>query len=94
VGAGELAAAMHLHPSTVTGMIQRLERRGYVRRVAHTTDGRRMHLHLTRSGLHITRAKPTIEQAVRTTLARCAAAKRRAAADVLDLFSRELMKLE
>jgi MarR family transcriptional regulator, organic hydroperoxide resistance regulator len=93
LGAGELAQAMHLHPSTVTGMIQRLEVRGYVKRVAHPTDGRRMHLHLTPAGARVTRARPTIEHAVRTTRAQCPAAKQRAAADLLDRFSRELMKL-
>jgi DNA-binding MarR family transcriptional regulator len=93
LGAGELAGSMHLHPSTVTGMIQRLEIRGYVKRIAHPTDGRRMHLHLTPAGLRITRARPTIEHAVRATLSRCPAAKQRAATDLLDRFSRELMKL-
>jgi DNA-binding MarR family transcriptional regulator len=93
VGAGELAGAMHLHPSTVTGMIQRLEGRGYVRRLAHPTDGRRMHLYLTPAGARVTRAKPTIEHAARATLARCPVAKQRAAADLLEHFSRELMKL-
>jgi len=93
LGAGELAESMHLHPSTVTGMIQRLEGRGYVKRLAHSTDGRRMHLHLTPAGLRVTRAQPTIEQPVRTTLAQCPPAKQRATADLLDRFSRELMKL-
>jgi MarR family transcriptional regulator, organic hydroperoxide resistance regulator len=93
LGAGELAGSMHLHPSTVTGMIQRLEGRGYVKRVAHPTDGRRMHLHLTPAGVRLTRARPTIEHAVRATLAQCPAAKQRAAAELLDRFSRELMKL-
>jgi MarR family transcriptional regulator, organic hydroperoxide resistance regulator len=93
LGAGELAGSMHLHPSTITGMIQRLEGRGYVKRIAHPTDGRRMHLHLTPAGLRITRARPTIEHAVRATLAHSPAAKQRAAAELLDRFSSELMKL-
>jgi len=86
LGAGELAGSMHLHPSTVTGMIQRLEGRGYVKRIAHPTDGRRMHLHLTPAGLRITRARPTIEHAVRATLSRSPAAKQRAATELLDRF--------
>jgi len=93
VGAGELAGSMHLHPSTVTGMIQRLEGRGYIRRLAHPTDRRRMHLHLTPAGARVTHARPTIEHAVRATLARCPLAKQRAAAELLERFSRELMKL-
>jgi DNA-binding MarR family transcriptional regulator len=93
VGAGELAVAMHLHPSTVTGMIQRLEGRGYVKRIAHPTDGRRMHLHLTAAGVRLTRARPTVEHAVRATLAQSPAAKQRAATEVLERLSRELMKL-
>jgi len=50
VGAGKLAAALHLHPSTVTGVLQRLEARGLIARTSHATDARRMHLHLTPAG--------------------------------------------
>jgi DNA-binding MarR family transcriptional regulator len=93
IGAGELASAMHLHPSTITGMVQRLERRGLVARIAHASDGRRSHLHVTSAGARVIQAAGTVEQAARTVLARCPAAKRRAAADVLDRFTRELSKL-
>jgi DNA-binding MarR family transcriptional regulator len=95
IGAGDLAAALHLHPSTVTGMIQRLESGGLVKRVPHARDARRMHLHLTKAGARVNRpaAPGTVERVARVVLARCGPSKQRVAADVLEQFSRELMKL-
>jgi DNA-binding MarR family transcriptional regulator len=95
LGASELAAILHLHPSTVTGVLQRLAARGLIRRAAHARDGRRMHLHLTRAGARVNRptAKGTVEQAVRTTLGQCSPAKAKATADVLNTLFLQLMKL-
>src|SRR3954471_16581726 len=62
VGAGELAAILHLHRSTVTGLLQRLEARGLIERTSHATDARRMHLHLTAAG------RRTLSPAVRGTV--------------------------
>ena len=94
VGAGDLAAAMHLHPSTITGMIRRLEARRLVERKSHVTDGRRRHLHLTKAGMRLNHPTGgTVEHAVRRTLAACATRHRRAAARVLEHFTEELMKL-
>jgi DNA-binding MarR family transcriptional regulator len=95
LGAGQLAAVLHLHPSTVTGMVQRLESRGLVRREQHAHDGRRMHLYLTPAGRRVNRpgTQGTVEHAVRRTLAHCDAAQRRTTAAVLDRFRDELMKL-
>lgn len=95
IGPVELAGALHLHPSTVTGVLQRLETRGLVRRVRHESDGRRVHLRVTRAGarLNSPRAKGTVEGAVRTTLARCDENTRRAAVELLDQLSARLMTL-
>jgi len=44
ISAGELAHVLHVHKSTITGVVQRLEARGLVRRATDTSDARRMHL--------------------------------------------------
>src|SRR3954451_13733759 len=51
ITAGELAAVLHLHPSTVTGIVQRLETRRLVKRASNATDGRVAHLYLTPAGV-------------------------------------------
>lgn len=95
IGARELAEGLHLHPSTITGVLQRLESRRLVSRTLHATDGRRMHLHLTPAGRRMIRpvARGTVEHAVRATLARFSVAQTRAAAEVLERFSCELLEL-
>ncbi len=91
----DLASALHLHASTITGIIQRLEHRRLVRREPNPTDGRVSHLYLTAAGTRVDTptSKGTVEQAARSTLRRCPPAKRRAAAAVLQHFTRELMQL-
>ena len=70
LSAGELARTLHLHPSTLTGVLRRLEERGILRRTAHPRDGRRAVLRLTSHG----RSKDgfrsgTVEHAVVAALA-------------------------
>jgi DNA-binding MarR family transcriptional regulator len=93
IGAGELAASLHLHPSTVTGILQRLESRGFITRVRHPGDGRRMHVRLTAKGERLNRPDTpgTVEAAVRATLAQCRPKARREVAAVLELFSSQLL---
>ncbi|HET9598749.1 MAG TPA: MarR family transcriptional regulator [Anaeromyxobacteraceae bacterium] len=50
ISAGELAVALHLDPSTLTGVLARLTRRGLLRRAADAGDGRRALFHPTGSG--------------------------------------------
>jgi MarR family transcriptional regulator, organic hydroperoxide resistance regulator len=47
---GQLAGLLHLHPSTVTGIVQRLQRGGFVLRRRDRTDRRRTRLALTTRG--------------------------------------------
>ncbi len=91
----ELSAVLHLHPSTITGIVQRLEGRGLVRREANADDGRVAHLHLTKAGtrVNVPRVKGTVEHAARATLKVCAPGKRKAAAEVLAHFTQQLMKI-
>ncbi len=41
ISAGELAAVLHLHRSTLTGVLDRLTRRGLLTRLPDAADGRR-----------------------------------------------------
>lgn len=50
LGLGELARQLHVTPAVVTGLIDRLERRGYVHRTTGTDDRRRVLLSLTDEG--------------------------------------------
>lgn len=91
----DLASVLHLHPSTITGIVQRLETRGFVRREPNLQDGRVAHLHLTKAGVRANTpsVRGTVEHAARATLKGCAPRKRKAAAEVIEHFTRELMKI-
>jgi DNA-binding MarR family transcriptional regulator len=47
---GDVARNLNVTPAVVTGLIDRLERRGYVRRVASAYDRRRVYIELTTAG--------------------------------------------
>jgi len=49
--AGELAARTGLAPPSITGLVTRLERKGYVRRVGDPSDGRRVRIERTHEAL-------------------------------------------
>lgn len=91
IGASEIATALDLHPSTLTGILARLERRGLLRRVQHPTDRRRATFQLTAPGRKINRERQgTVEAAVRRALARASARDRAATETVLGALVREL----
>jgi Transcriptional regulators len=65
----DLAAILHIHPNTLTGILRRLEKRRAVRRVADSTDGRKSHLVLTSRGNEIDKLNSgTVEAAIRHVL--------------------------
>lgn len=67
--AGDLAAALHLHPSTLTGVLKRLEAQGFVTRTVDPADRRRTVLVLTPAGRRASReARGTVEAAVAAAL--------------------------
>lgn len=71
ITAGNLAKQLHLHPSTLTGILQRLEERGYVARAKDTSDSRRSMFVLTRNGRTVDAARDgTIELCVERVVAR------------------------
>ena len=65
VSAGDLALVLHIHPSTVTGIVQRLVAQGLLTRVAAESDRRRAVLRLTAHGARVNRISAgTVEAAV------------------------------
>ena len=71
LSAGELAAVLHIHPSTATGILQRLASRRLVERRADPGDARRLRLQLTAKGRRLTAPRVgTVEASVRRTLSR------------------------
>jgi DNA-binding MarR family transcriptional regulator len=89
--AGQLAEKLHLHPSTLTGVFARLEERGWIKRSADDADKRRAIFTLTRRGQVVDgKTEGTVEDAVRSTLARTSPADLRAAAKVLKTLAEEI----
>ena len=71
MSAGDIARILHIHPSTLTGILQRLVDRGLVRRDSDPTDARRARLTLTTKGRRLMApGVGTVEIAVKRVLAR------------------------
>ena len=93
ISAGRLASILHLHPSTLTGVLRRLEERRLLRRATDAEDGRRALFELTPGGQELVRSPAgTVEAAVRTALGRIPAARVRTAVNVLGDLARELAR--
>ena len=54
----ELGKKMYLHPSTITGLIDRLEKKGYVERSRDQKDRRVIYVQLTPKGKRIVKKAP------------------------------------
>src|SRR5437588_7169226 len=71
IAAGRVAEILHVHPSTLTGILKRLEGRGVLQRRSDPRDARRALFGLTLKGKKLDTAKTgTVEQAVRRVPAR------------------------
>lgn len=91
ISAGGLARILHLHPSTLTGVLKRLESQRLVSRVPHAGDGRRAVLQLTSAGERLNAAMAgTVEATVRTTLRQVDERDRQAVQHVLELLAERL----
>jgi MarR family transcriptional regulator, organic hydroperoxide resistance regulator len=55
---GQLSKKMYLHPSTVTGVVDRLENKGYVMRGRDATDRRIVTVSLTATGQEVVKTAP------------------------------------
>ena len=71
ISAGEVSRILHLHPSTLTGVLRRLTERGVVERRTDPRDARRALLRLTALGEAVDGLRGgTIETSVRRALSR------------------------
>ena len=91
LSAGDLATILHVHPSTLTGVIQRLVTQGLLVRADDPRDRRRAILRLTKRGsrANATR-KATVESAVAETLDGLSTQDRDAARRVLERLAQHL----
>ncbi|CAN5925780.1 hypothetical protein BH11MYX4_BH11MYX4_54110 [soil metagenome] len=95
VTAGRLAELVHVHPSTLTGVLKRLVDRGYLARARDAEDARIAHFSLTAEGEKIDASQAgTVEAAVRRALARVPDDKLDAAREVLATLAAELARLD
>ena len=91
ISAGDLARLIRLHPSTVTGILQRLVAAKLLRRERHPHDSRRVHLWPTaRAAWHAKPSSGTVEVTVRRVLRRASRANIRGARTVLAEIERQL----
>ena len=71
LSARDIASTLDIHPSTLTGVLARLEKQGMLRRSVDGTDRRRAHFDLTPAGKRVDRErKGTVEAAVRRAMSR------------------------
>ena len=71
ISAGALAEVLHIHPSSLTGMLQRLEQAELIRRESDPFDRRRALLALTRRGMRLNDERSgTVEASVARALSK------------------------
>jgi DNA-binding MarR family transcriptional regulator len=91
ITAGRLAAMMHVHPSTLTGILRRLEARHLLLRRIDARDGRRALLRLTSEGKRCdARRAGTVEAIVEKVLAQCTRQEIEATSRVLERLAAAL----
>jgi MarR family transcriptional regulator, organic hydroperoxide resistance regulator len=84
ISPGELATLLHVHPSTLTGVLARLLDRQLIVRETHAEDARRSVLRLSRRGIRVDAIRAgTVEDAVDAVLRRTSRADQRCVARVL-----------
>jgi DNA-binding MarR family transcriptional regulator len=93
IAAGELARILQVHPSTLTGLLKRLVRRGLLVRRADASDARRALFALTPKGEEVNRMRRgTVEAAVRAALDALPDRDVQAASSVLDAVARAMAR--
>lgn len=89
--ATDLAKALAMHPSTLTGILSRLDRDGLIERTVADDDRRRSQFELTAKGKRIDRSqKGTAEGAIRRALSRADDGLVEATRELIDLMIAEL----
>jgi DNA-binding MarR family transcriptional regulator len=93
ISAGALAEALHVHPSTLTGVLERLSKRRLLIRKQDPEDARRAVLHLTDRGKTFDKVRTgTVEAAVLRVLSTTHEQEVATAQKVLAALVRELEK--
>jgi DNA-binding MarR family transcriptional regulator len=91
ITAGRLAQIMHVHPSTLTGVLKRMEKRGLLERKSDPLDGRKALFALTEAGRGLdVPSEGTVESAVQRAIARIPRARLQNAQEVLTALAQEL----
>jgi DNA-binding MarR family transcriptional regulator len=91
ISPGELARIVRLHPSTITGVLQRLERKKLLVRKQDSRDSRRVQLHTLGAGRALARRTAgTVEAAVAQALKHIPTGDLRSARSVLTTIAAAL----
>lgn len=91
--ASDISLTLGMHPSTLTGILHRLEQQGVIARKADQADRRRMRFRLTRKGIAIDRERRgTVEAAVKRTLARAGALTAQRTVELFEILTAELAR--
>ncbi|MFL5349890.1 MAG: MarR family winged helix-turn-helix transcriptional regulator [Hyalangium sp.] len=91
ITAGTLAQILHVHPSTLTGVLKRLEKRGLLERKSDPLDGRKALFALTEPGRALDiPSTGTVEAAVQRVLSKMNRARILHTQDVLTALAEEL----
>jgi DNA-binding MarR family transcriptional regulator len=91
LSAGEIAETLGLHPSTLTGILARLQAERLLVRAVDPRDRRQARFRLTAAGKRVDRErKGTVEAAVRRALGRAPAASIESTTAMLELLVEEL----
>jgi DNA-binding MarR family transcriptional regulator len=94
LSASELAHIVRLHPSTITGILQRLVARGLLERERDPADARRVRLRLRpNAARHVRSARGTVESAVVAALDHVGTGNVRVARRVLTEIARRIEAL-
>jgi DNA-binding MarR family transcriptional regulator len=89
--ASDISLTLGMHPSTLTGILHRLEQQGVLERKADAADRRRMRFRLTRKGIAIDRErKGTVEAAVRRALTHAGNLTVQRTLDMFEILTAEL----
>ena len=95
IAARDLASTLGLHPSTLTGVLDRLERQKFLARTVDPEDRRRARFALTAKGRVVDAArKGTVEAAVKRSLSRATPATIAGTRRMLSLLVAELDRLD
>lgn len=94
ISAGGVSDILHVHPSTLTGILKRLTERGIIARRPDPEDARRALLRLTPRGRALDALRNgTVESATRRALARLDARTVRAVRQLSSALAEELEKI-